>query len=147
MVRDAGGTVIPDADLLFTPTVPTVATVDAAGMLTPLTAGGTLFTVTSPDATGSGTFRLNVIPAGSVDAFAVNPTTATIAVAGTVDLGINAQADGDEISNFLGVFTSSDPTIATVNPFTGVVTGVAPGLATITVVNGALTSEAEVTVQ
>ena len=147
VVRDAGGVIIPGADLVFTPTDAAVATVDAAGMLTPLTVGGTLISVTSPDATGSATFRLDVLQAGSVDTFAVAPATATVAVAGTVDLGIAVEADGNPITNFLGTFTSSDPTIATVNPFTGVVTGVAPGVATITAVNGALTSQAVVTVQ
>ena len=151
VVRDAGGVIIPGAELVFTPTDPAVATVDATGLLTPLTVGGTLFTVTTPDpevAAGSiGTFRLDVISAGSVDVFAVDPATATIAVAGTVDLAIDAEVDGDPITNFLGVFSSSDVTIATVDPFTGLVTGVAPGVATITAVNGALTSEAVITVQ
>jgi uncharacterized protein YjdB len=45
------------------------------------------------------------------------------------------------------VFSSSDETVAVVDPFTGVVTGIAPGVATITVVNGDLTSEAEITVE
>lgn len=148
-VLDApGGATIPDPDLVFTSTEPAVATVDATGVLSGLATGGTLITVTSPDApTGTATFRLDVIETASVDAFAVTPATGTIAVDGTIDLALEAEADGTPITNFLGVFSSSDPAVAVVNPFTGVVTGIAPGDATITVTNGALTSEAEITVE
>jgi uncharacterized protein YjdB len=82
-----------------------------------------------------------------VEAIEVDPATATVAVDATVDLVIAAEADGDPIMDFLAVFSSSDETVAVVDPFTGVVTGIAPGVATITVVNGDLTSEAEITVQ
>jgi uncharacterized protein YjdB len=146
-VRDAGGVIIPDADLVFATTTGGIVNVDAAGELTGLVPGTTLVTVTSPDATGSSTVRLNVVDVGSLDVFQVSPATATVAVAATVDLGLGVQADGTGIQDFLGLFTTSDPTIATVNPFTGVVTGVAPGTATITVAGGGLTSESVITVQ
>jgi uncharacterized protein YjdB len=148
-VLDApGGTVIPDPELVFVSTAPGVATVDATGMLSALATGGTLITVTSPDApTGTATFRLDVIEMASVDVFDVTPTTGTIAVDGTIDLGLDVEADGTPITNFLGIFSSSDPAVAAVNPFTGVVTGISPGVATITVTNGALTSEATITVE
>jgi uncharacterized protein YjdB len=147
VVRDAGGIVIPDAELTFTTTDAAVATVDEAGMLTPLAVGSTLIIVTSPDADGSAAFRLTVLEAGSVEAIEVDPATASVAVDATVDLVIAAEADGAPITDFLAVFSSSDETVAVVDPFTGVVTGIAPGVATITVVNGDLTSEAEITVQ
>jgi uncharacterized protein YjdB len=148
-VLDApGGAVIPDPDLVFTSTDPAVATVDATGVLSGLATGGTLITVTSPDApTGTATFRLDVIEGASVDAFAVTPTIGTIVVDGTIDLGLAVEADGTPITNFLGVFSSSDPAVAVVDPFTGVVTGISPGVVTITVTNGALSSEAEITVE
>lgn len=147
IVRDAGGVIIPGADLVFTPTNAAVATVDAAGMLTPLTVGGTLITVTSPDATGSATFRLDVLQAGSVDTFAVAPATATLGFDETVDLDVVAAADGEPIDDFLAVFTSSNPAVATVNPFTGVVIPGAAGTATITATNGGLTATSVITVQ
>ncbi|HET7693541.1 MAG TPA: Ig-like domain-containing protein [Gemmatimonadota bacterium] len=146
-VRDAGGVIIPDAELVFATTTGGIVDVDAAGELTGLAPGTTLVTVTSPDATGSSTVRLNVVDVGSLDVFQVSPATATVAVAATVDLGLGVQADGTSIQDFLGLFTTSDPTIATVHPFTGVVTGVAPGTATITVAGGGLSSESVITVQ
>ena len=148
VVTDAGGVVIPDADLLFTPLDPTILTVDATGMLSPLAAGTTLVTVTSDDdPAGSATFRVNVLTAGSVDVFEIDPIEATIAVDGTTDLALVAEADGTEIDDLLVTFSSSDETIATVDPLTGEVTGVAAGTATITATLGALTADAEITVQ
>lgn len=146
-VRDAGGVIIPDAELVFATTTGGIVNVDAAGELTGVAPGTTLVTVTSPDATGSSTVRLNVVDVGALDVFEVSPATATVAVAGIVDLGLGVEADGTDIDDFLGLFTTSDPAIATVNPFTGVVTGVAPGTATITVAGGGLTSESVITVE
>jgi uncharacterized protein YjdB len=148
-VRDAGGVVIPDAELAFVSTDAGVATVDATGMLSAVTMGGTLITVTSPDAPAgsTATFRLDVLETGSVDSFDIAPTTGTVAVGADFDLGLNVTADGSTFTNFLGIFSSSDEAVAIVNPFTGVVTGVAPGVATITVTNGAFTSDAEITVE
>lgn len=147
VVRDGGGVIIPDADLEFASTNAGVVTVDAMGVLQPLAPGSALITVTSPDATGSATFRVTVLAAGSVDVFEIDPVEATIAVDGTTGLVLVAEADGTEIDNLLVTFTSSDETIATVDPFTGEVTGVAPGTATITATLGALTAEAEITVE
>lgn len=149
VVTDAGGVVIPDADLMFMPLDPTILTVDdATGILSPLAAGTTLVTVTSDDdPTGSATFRVTVLAAGSVDVFEIDPVEATIAVDATTDLALVAEADGTEIDDLLVTFSSSDETVATVDPFTGEVTGVAAGTATITATLGALTAEAEITVE
>jgi uncharacterized protein YjdB len=147
VVRDAGGVIIPDADLAFTSTDAGVVTVDATGLLSPQGPGSALVTVTSPDATGSATFRVNVVESGSLDTFEIDPATGTIAVAGTTDLDVLAESDGDPIDDLLVVFTSSDEAVATVDPLTGVVTGVAAGTATITATIGDFVSEAEITVQ
>ena len=57
VVRDPTGAVIPDAELVFQTLTAGIVDVDAAGLLTPLAQGNTLITATSPDATGSSTFR------------------------------------------------------------------------------------------
>ncbi|HET9333025.1 MAG TPA: Ig-like domain-containing protein [Gemmatimonadota bacterium] len=147
VVRDAGGVIIPDAELAFASTNAGVATVDATGLLSPLSPGTTLVTVTSPDATGSATFRITVVESGGLDNFVIDPATGTIAVAGTTDLDVLAELDGDPIDDLLAVFSSSDATVATVDPLTGVVTGVAAGTATITATIGDFEAEAVITVQ
>jgi uncharacterized protein YjdB len=147
-VRDAGGVIIPGADLAFETTNAVVATVDAAGMLTALAPGETIVTVTSPDAPlGSAALRLTVLQAGSFDTIQFDPAGPfTISVGATVDLTVLGEFTGDAIIP-LAVFSSSDETIATVDPFTGVVTGVAAGTATITATSGTLTADAEITVE
>lgn len=147
VVRDAGGVIIPDAELAFTSTDAGVVTVDATGLLSPQAPGTALVTVTSPDATGSATFRVTVVESGSLDTFEIDPATGTIAVAATTDLDILAELDGDPIDDLLVVFSSSDETVATVDPLTGVVTGVAAGTATITATTGDFVAEAEITVE
>jgi uncharacterized protein YjdB len=146
-VRDAGGVIIPDAELAFTSTDAGVVTVDASGLLSPQAPGTALVTVTSPDATGSATFRVTVVESGSLDTFEIDPATGTIAVAATTDLDVLAELDGDPIDDLLVVFSSSDETVATVDPLTGVVTGVAAGTATITATTGDFVAEAEITVE
>jgi len=148
VVRDAGGAIIPDAELAFTTTDATVLTVDAMGLLTALAEGTALVTATSPEAAGSATVRLFVWDALSLAMIEIEPATATVAVGATVDLdATGADAIGDPIGDVLAVFTSSDETVATVEPLTGVVTGVAAGMATITATSGALTAEAMITVE
>lgn len=149
VVVTGGGGVIPDADLAFNSTDPTVVTVDAAGLLSALAAGNALVTVTSPDApTGSATFRLHVADQATLGAFALDPATATVAVGGTVELSAEVVAAGIPFNTRLLVtFSSSDEAVATVDPLTGVVTGVAVGMATITGTTGDLTAESVITVQ
>jgi uncharacterized protein YjdB len=146
-VRDAGGVIIPDADLAFASTDAGVVTVDATGLLSAVGPGSALVTVTSPDATGSATFRVTVVESSSLDTFEIDPATGTIAVAATTDLDVLAESDGDPIDDLLVVFSSSDEAIATVDPLTGVVTGVAAGTATITATTGDFVAEAEITVE
>lgn len=147
VVRDPTGAIIPDAELAFQTLTQGIVDVDAAGLLTPVAPGNTLITATSPDATGSATFRVSVLESGAIDVFQFAPGTTTITVGGTTDLGLNVLSDGTPITNLLSTFTSSDETIATVDPFTGVVTGLAAGTTTITATTGTLTTDVDITVQ
>jgi len=148
IVRDGGGVVIPDAELEFETTDALVVTVSPAGLLTALASGTALVTVTSPDATGSATFRLNVVDADILDVLELDPAEATVGVGLTVTLTASATTTGgDPIEGVLVVYSSSDETVATVDPLTGEVTGVAAGMATITGTIGGLMAESEITVE
>ncbi len=142
VVRDGAGISIPDAELVFATTDAAVATVDAAGLLTAAAPGETLITVTSPDATGSATFRLRVLTARSIHWFEVSPPSLSgVSVGQSWDFGAVVGTDPGEIRDFLATYSSSDETVVTVHPLTGVVTFVGPGTATITGRNGDLTAE------
>ena len=147
VVRDGAGVSIPDAELVFATTDASVATVDAAGMLTAGGPGETLITVTSPNATGSATFRLRVLTAGSINEFEVSPPFLSgVSVGQSFDFGALVWTDVGEIGDFLALYSSSDETVATVHPLTGLVTFVGPGTATITAKNGNLTAESVINV-
>lgn len=148
VVRDAGGVVIPDAELEFTTTNGTIVTVDGTGLLSALTMGTALVTVTSPDATGSATFRLNVVDADILDVLELDPGAATLEVGETVTLTASATTTtGGPVEGLLVAYSSDDETVATVDPLTGEVTGVAAGTATISGTIGGLIAEAEITVE
>ncbi|HET6638224.1 MAG TPA: Ig-like domain-containing protein [Gemmatimonadota bacterium] len=150
VVRDAGGFIIPDAELVFTSTDETVVTVDATGLLTAVVgAGGTaLVTATSPEATGSATMRLTTLSPQNLAMIEIEPAIATVAVGATVDLDVTGEdLIGAPRGDVLAAFASSDVAVATVAPLTGVVTGVAAGTATITATSGLLTAESVITVE
>lgn len=103
--------------------------------------------VTSPDATGSATFRLQVLTAGSINEFEVSPPFPSgVSVGQSFDFGAVVWTDVGEIGDFLALFSSSDESVATVHPLTGLVTFVGPGTATITAKNGNLTAESVINV-
>ena len=116
----------------------TVATVDAStGVITVVGAGSATITASWNDETiggvtyraGTADYELTVNKATPVIAAFNNPTT-TVAVGGTV-------TNTTTISNNLTItYTSSDPTIASVNSNTGVVTGLQNGYVTISATFG-----------
>jgi hypothetical protein len=105
----------------------------------------------------------HILPDGTVQ-FAVQPVLSTIAVAPLSDsLAAGASATltatgtsptGDDLAPLQmpiqdpasHVWSSSDPSVASVDPVTGAVTGVAAGTATISVVSGGVTGSTTVTV-
>ena len=88
-----------------------------------------------------------VLESGAIDVFQFAPGTTTITVGGTTDLALTISSEGTPITNLLTTFTSSDETIATVDPFTGLVTGLVAGTTTITASTGTLTTDVDITVE
>ena len=109
----------------WTSTDPSVATVDASGVVTSLNLGTTTISYTLTNVfgcTGMAAFDITVNP--STDAGSISATTTTICPGATT--AFTDAAIG-------GMWSSSDNTIATVDT-TGLVTGVASGTATISYV-------------
>jgi len=137
--KDQNGTLFVGATTTFTSGTPAVATVDSTtGLVTGVTAGTSVITATSVSGTTSvsstTTITVTTVAVTPVlTSVTVTPATSSIAVAGTTTL--TASPKDQNGAAFVGAtttFSSSAPTIATVNSTTGVVTGVAAGTATIT---------------
>lgn len=105
-----------------------VATVDASGEVTGVTAGEATITVTTEDGGKTSTCRVTVIT--SVTGVTLNKTATTIAVGASETLTATVVPGNAYNKNV--TWTSSDPAVATVDA-SGKVTGVAKGTATITV--------------
>lgn len=80
----------------------------------------------------------------AVTGITVTPTTASVAVGSTTTLA--ASVTPSNATDSAVSWSSSDKTLATVDPSTGVVTGVAPGQVTITATAGGVTATSVVTV-
>ncbi len=135
-------------------TLPGGITLDSTGLLhgTPTQQGAFPLTVTATDAnsaTGMQTYTLTIGTAAlqSISlTCGVNP--ATVPIGGSVTCiatGTFSDHTTQPVTNGI-TYTSSDPTIATVDPTTGKITGKAAGTVTITVTVGGVTQQIVVTV-
>ncbi|NOX42817.1 MAG: hypothetical protein GXP19_03660, partial [Gammaproteobacteria bacterium] len=107
---------------------PGIATINATGLLTGVTAGSVNVTATDVD-NFSGNAVVSVItPAATI---VISPQTFSLPVGNTLSFSVNGAFGGMMGAGAL-IWTSSDPTVATVNNF-GVLTAVSSGTTVITV--------------
>ncbi|MGE3616837.1 MAG: Ig-like domain-containing protein [Gemmatimonadales bacterium] len=161
VVSPASATVVLGADLALGATVldpggkaltlpvswssdaPVVATVSAAGVVTPHSVGLAAIRASTEGVVGLGVIQ--VIPA--VDRVVVAPVTATIEIAQTLDLAVEVfDADNQPLANRMIEWTSANPAVATVAG-SGLVTGVGAGDATISARSENRTGTAAITVR
>ena len=126
---DAAGNRLTGRAVTWTSLVPTVAAVDANGVVTAANLGTTVITARSGGA--SATMNLMVQPAAT--SIVVFPATSSVAIGSTRPLTVViSDKDGQAIPGRTVVFSSSNTNVATVNA-AGVVVGIAQGSTTITV--------------
>ncbi len=133
-----------DKSVTWTSSDPSVATVDSNGVITGLKEGTTTITITSSNgkkATCVVTVSPNVIP---VDSITLDHSSTTIKVDET--LSINATVLPEDATDKNIIWTSSDPSVATVDS-SGVVKGLKEGTVTITAKTIDGTKEATCTVK
>ena len=142
-VRDQSGNVMAGVAVAWSSTAASVATVDAAGLVTAVANGTTTITAASGGVSGTATVSVTQAP----DSVAVLPTEATIAALGdTVRLAAEAfDANGHAVAGAEFSWESSAASVATVDG-AGLVTAVASGAATITAMAGEASGTTEIMV-
>jgi uncharacterized protein YjdB len=141
--RDASGTAVAGATFSWSATRPAVVSVDDAGLATAVTEGTGLVIAET-----GGVADTAEIGVAVVTTIAVEPPTTTLASLGATQqyTAVARRANGDAVDGVEFTWTSSDESVATVNPATGLATAVAQGDATITARAGALSDDAALTV-
>jgi uncharacterized protein YjdB len=137
--RDAAGRPLAGRSLQWTSSDVAVATVSSTGLVTGIAPGSATITVSAPGAGPNGT-----TPSASVSVTVllpavtrvqVIPSGASIQVGATLNFAVNLFDSDDQPLSTAGrtvTWSSSDPTVASINSATGLATGVAVGSTTIT---------------
>ena len=141
-VRDQTGQVMAGVTVSWSSGDPSVVAVDPAGLVTAIGAGTAEVTAQAGSVTG--TARVSVRP--SVAWVEITPSAATVAIGDTARLSAEARDEnGHPVSGTVFAWSSSDPTVATVDDG-GLVRGLAEGMATITAQSGPITGTSAINV-
>ncbi len=134
-VRDAAGAAVPGVPIAWSSENNAVATVDAAGVVTAITAGTATIRATSQMM--SGTAVISVIDPANVTSIQVTPAVTNTDIGSTTQFVAIARDAGNQIvAGVPFAWSSSDVAIATVSAGLGQATAVAAGSATITATSG-----------
>ncbi|HYN40756.1 MAG TPA: Ig-like domain-containing protein [Thermoanaerobaculia bacterium] len=140
-VKDTAGKVV-EMKAEWTSSAPTVATVDASGVMTSVGEGKASVKATVGDVTGTSEI---VVVFRTIDTLEASPLNIPLKVGemGKVDL-VARDPQGAAIPDVAATWTSSDPTVATCSG--GTVLGIGPGSTTIRAACGAKSAEVSVIV-
>lgn len=128
-LKDSAGTVLTGRAVIWASSNAAVATVDATGLVSAVAPGTAAVAATSEGKSGVAIISVTDVPVASVT---ITPTIKNVSIGDTVRLVATLKdAAGNVLTGRTVTWTSSSPTVATVNT-TGLVTGVAPGTAAIT---------------
>ena len=142
-VQDANGQIVSGATVFWSSSDTTVVSVTSAGVVTGRSVGTAQ--VAASAAGESAVVPVTVSPV-AVASLVVAPSTATVAIGGTVALqAVAYDASGAQLSGRSTTWASSAPQVATVDP-SGNVTAVTAGTVTITATCEGKTASATITV-
>ncbi|MQF49011.1 hypothetical protein FIM08_03840 [SAR202 cluster bacterium AC-647-N09_OGT_505m] len=127
--KDAAGVVLADLSATWSTSNQSVATVSADGLVTGISPGSVIVTVSTGGVIGTSSITVSEAKVGSI---AVNPQSATLITGQTQKLTATLKdVQGNVVASQTIVWESSTRSSATVST-TGLVTGIAPGTSTIT---------------
>jgi uncharacterized protein YjdB len=128
-LKDANGNVLTGLTVTWTSSNQSAATVSATGLVKAIAQGSVTITATASGKSGTALFTVTEIPVASV---IVNPSLLVLLVGQTRQLVATAtDTNGNVINGLTIVWSSSDPSVATVSS-SGLVTGKIQGSAIIT---------------
>ena len=140
---DASGAPLAGRTVSWTSRDPSIAVVSSGGQVTGIAPGTTSIVATIEGQTAMATVTVRPVPVAAVT---ITPSSSSIGVGGTVQLGaLVTDAAGNALAGRAVSFASSAPTIASVGA-NGLVTGVAAGTATIQATSEGVTGSATVRV-
>ena len=143
---DGFGRIVPDAEVTWTSSDPTVGTIDDTGLFTAVCNGTATVTATAGGVSGTATVTVNcddpvltqIVVTPSAIALAANDTEQFIATV--------LDQNGCDIADAAIDWTSSDEGVGRIDPCSGLFTAVCDGATTVTARCGDVTGTAEVTV-
>ena len=145
-LKAADGSILTGRTVTWATSAAAVATVDATGNVTALSAGTATITATSEGKSGSTALTVTAVPVATVATVEVIPNPATVAIGQSAPLAAVLKAqDATELTGRTVTWSTSDPGIVTVTD-AGVINGVAVGSATITATSEGKTGTSAVTV-
>ncbi|MEP7383473.1 MAG: Ig-like domain-containing protein [Gemmatimonadota bacterium] len=128
--RDGTGSIVTGRPTVWSSGSPSVATINANGLVTAVGVGSALLTVTVEGARGTSNVNVTEVPIANIS---VSPNTPSITAGASITLAATpTDAKGNVLSGRVLNWSSSNTAVATVSQ-TGSVSGVAAGSATITV--------------
>lgn len=143
---DAVGRPVPGVSYTFASSNPAVVTVTSTGLLNAVATGTATITATASGKSDRSTITVTAAGGGSVARVDITPASATVSVAGTVQLvGTAYDAQGNPTSAETPLWTTNNPLVAAVTAG-GLVTGLVPGSANITMSQGGSLKTVTVTV-
>jgi uncharacterized protein YjdB len=140
---DAQGNSLDGRPVTFATSNPSVATVNASGLVTALAAGSAIITATAEGKNSVATINVASVPVASV---AVAPGSNSLVVGQTTQLSAEPRdASGKALVGRLVAWSTSAAAVASVSS-SGLVTAIGPGTATITATSEGVAGTATITV-
>lgn len=144
--RDADGAPLSDRTVTWQSASPSVASVDASGMIAAVAPGTVVITASSEGVSAQTTLTVIAVPAVPVASVSVTPPTSSLQPGATVQLiAVTRDGSNNVLTGRVVTWTTGSPAIASVTP-SGLVTANGAGTTSITASSEGKTASASISV-